>query len=357
LIQDNIQPVRCSVVIVTYNNHHEIEACLHSALRSLGPQDELIVVDNASSDGTAELISAAFPQITLVRAGNNLGFGGANNLGVRHARGEYLAFLNPDTTVESGWLNALLDVLQAEPQVGMVTSRILLMNDPERVNTCGNDVHISGLTLCRGLGRPRHEYDTLAEVAAVSGAAFAMRRALFETLGGFDESYFLYLEDTDLSLRARLAGWRILYAPDSIVYHDYRLTFGPHKTYYEERNRYWMLLKLLRARTLLALLPALLLAEVVTWGFVLLRERRNWRNKLRAYAAIVMRWPELQASRRQTQALRRVSDWQLLSPAAYRLGYEQTGGGLIPRLAHWLFDPFFWLARGFSQGAGRLLCA
>lgn len=349
--------VRASLIIVTYNSRSQIEACLRTALASLGPQDELIVVDNASSDGTPELAAEAFPQVTLLRSGQNLGFSAGNNLGARHAQGEYLAFLNPDTTVEPGWLEALLEALQADPQAGVATSRILLMDDPERVNTCGNEVHISGLTLCRGLGRPRREYDTSAEVAAASGAAFAMRGELFELLGGFDEAYFLYMEDTDLSLRARLAGWHILYAPQSIVYHDYRLTFGPHKTYYQERNRYWMLLKLLRWRTLLALLPALLLAEAVTWGFVLLRERRNLGNKLRAYAYIVKNWPALQASRRQAQALRRVSDRQLLSLSVYRLGYEQTGSGLLPRLAHWAFDPFFWLARGFSQGAGRLLCA
>jgi hypothetical protein len=238
-----------------------------------------------------------------------------------------------------------------------VTPKILLMDDPERINTCGNEIHISGLTLCRGMGEPRSAYPQLEEVGAASGAAFAIRRELFETLGGFDEAFFMYMEDTDLSLRARLAGWRIVYVPESIVYHDYRLTFGPQKTYYQERNRYRMLLKTLRKRTLLALLPALLLAELVTWGFVLLLERRNLGNKLQAYLAVIRDKEQLLQTRQHSQVLRRVSDRQLLAQIQYRLGYEQTGGGWLPRLAHSVFDPLFWLARLFARGLVTVLCA
>ena len=348
---------RLSLVIVSYNNRAEIEACLRSALRSLGQADELILVDNASSDGTAELAESSFPGLCILRPGNNLGFGAGSNLGALHAQGEYLAFLNPDTTVEPGWLEALLSALQDDPQAGMAASKILLLDDPQRINTCGNEMHISGLTLCRGMGQPEHSFSNLEQVSAVSGAAFMMRRELFETLGGFDENFFMYMEDTDLSLRARLAGYTCLYVPGSVVYHQYTLRFGPRKTYYQERNRYWMLLKVLRKRTLLALLPALLLAELVTWGFVILRERRNWGNKLRAYADVFRHWKQLSLARRQTQALRRVSDCRLLAHAQYHLGYEQTGHGVFPSLAHWIFDPLFWLARLFARGLGCLLCA
>jgi hypothetical protein len=207
------------------------------------------------------------------------------------------------------------------------------------------------------MNQPYTAYPDLAEVGSVSGAAFVIRRTLFETLGGFDPSFFMYMEDTDLSLRARLAGWRILYVPDSIVYHDYRLTFGPRKTYYQERNRYWLLLKVFRQRTLIALLPALLLAELVAWGFVLLRDRRNWANKLQAYRVVIRDREQLKLARRQTQALRRVPDSHLLAQAHFRLGYEQTGHGLLTTLAHWIFDPLFWLARLFARLLTRALCA
>ena len=265
------------------------------------------------------------------------------NLGAQHARGQVLACLNPDTTVEPGWLDHLIAALQANPRVGLVTSKILLMSDPQRINTCGNDMHCTGLTLCRGLGMDSHAFAEPTEVDAVSGAAFAIRRETLETLGGFDPDFFLYMEDTDLSWRARLAGYACLCAPQSVVHHDYSLRFGPRKTFYQERNRYLMLLKSLRWGTLVALLPVLLLGEAVTWGFVLLRERRNFGNKLRAYAWVFRHWRHIMEARAATQSLRRVRDRDLIAQCTHRLGFEQTGPGFIARVAHVVFDPLFFL--------------
>jgi GT2 family glycosyltransferase len=280
-----------------------------------------------------------------VRNQVNLGFGAGCNAGAALVDGDYLAFLNPDTEVTPGWLENLVGVLECNRRAGLATSRIVLQHAPERLNTCGNDMHVSGLTLCRGAGLEHDALPEPGEVAAISGACFAIRRQLFEALGGFDESFFMYVEDADLSLRARLAGYACLYVPCSVIRHDYRLLFGPHKTYYQERNRYLMLLKSWHWATLIVLLPALLLAEVVTWGFVLAREKQYLGNKLRAYASVAAHWPETMRARRRTQALRRVRDRDLLVGTGYRLAFEQTGRGAIARVAHWLFDPLFFLFR------------
>ncbi len=164
---------------------------------------------------------------------------------------------------------------------------------------------------------------------------------LFEELGGFDEDFFLYMEDSDLSWRARLAGYRCIYTPDSVVYHDYTLHFGPRKTFYQERNRYLMLLKNLHWSSLAALLPVWLLAELVTWGFVLLRHRDQWRQKFEVYAWIVRHWDEIRAKRGRTQRLRARRDRDVLRLHAWRLAFEQTGPGPATILAHLFFDPLF----------------
>jgi GT2 family glycosyltransferase len=333
---------RASVIIVNHNGRMYLRDCLHSLLQDCRCY-EIILVDNASTDGSAEYVERVFPEVQVIRNKDNHGFGQGNNLGARWAKGEYLAFLNPDTAVESGWLEALIKVLEANPQVGLVTPKILLMADPERINTCGSEVHCTGLTLCRGMGMDRNALTTLVQVDAVSGAAFAMRKEVFEALEGFDETFFLYMEDTDLSWRARLAGYRCLYVPQSVVRHDYTLRFGPHKTFYQERNRYLMLLKSLQWRTLLLLLPLLLLGEVVTWGFVLLRERRQLTNKLRAYVWIIKNWHLIMQRRRRTQALRKLGDRDLIAPCTHRLAFEQTGSGAVAHLAHLVFDPLFFL--------------
>jgi len=334
-------PVRASVIIVSYNNRKHLEHGLPGIVASLGENDELILVDNASSDGGADWVRQAFPSVRLVVSETNLGFGGANNLGVGHAAGEFVVFINPDTAVDPVWLDALVHALQADPAIHMVTSRILLMRDPSTINTCGNDVHISGITLCRGMGQPAEEFDVPGLVGAVSGAAFAMRRLLFLELGGYDADFFLYMEDTDLSLRARLAGMRSAFVPASIVQHAYELRFGPTKTFYQERNRYLMLLKLYRWGTLLVLLPVLLLGELVTWGYVLLRERARAGNKLRAYGWVVKNWKLILSKRRQVQRLRRVTDRVLLAETTSSLEITQVESGWLGEAINAAFSALF----------------
>lgn len=334
---------RASVIIVNYNGREYLGRCLSSLLGEDRQDYEVILVDNASTDGSAEYVEQALPEVRVIRNRANRGFGQGNNLGAQWAKGEYLAFLNPDTVVESGWLEALIAALEADPQAGLATSKILLLADPGRINTCGNEMHYTGLTLCRGMGMDHSAFTEPAEVGAVSGAAFVIRKDVFETLEGFDEAFFLYMEDTDLSWRARLAGYRCIYVPSSVVYHDYTLYFGPEKTFYQERNRYLMLLKSLRWRTLLVLLPALLIAEVMTWGFVLWQERKRLANKLRAYAWIVAHWGQVMRSRRHVQALRRVRDRDLIAQCTYWLAFEQFDSDAIARLAHLLFDPLFFV--------------
>jgi GT2 family glycosyltransferase len=339
---------KASLIIVNYNGREDIDRCLQSLEEDDSADYELILVDNASSDGSAEYVAAHYSQVRLIRSESNLGFGAGNNLGAAQARGKYLAFLNPDTTVVPGWLDALISTLDSDPGIGLATSKILQMHSPGKVSGCGNDVHCSGLALGRGMGMDQEIFSEVEDLAAISGAAFAARKDLFDSVGGFDGDFFMYVEDTDLSFRTRLAGYRIVHVPDSVVYHDYTLSFGPRKTFYQERNRYLMLLKSLRWPTLLLLSPALVLAEVVTWGFVLLREKRHLRNKLDAYWWIVTHWPSIMEKRRQVQRSRRARDRDLLALMTHRLAYEQTGTGAMTLLARLLFDPLFFLFHRFA---------
>jgi GT2 family glycosyltransferase len=253
--------------------------------------------------------------------------------------------VNPDTVVEPGWIEALVAPLEIDDRTGLTTARILLMNDPQRLNTCGCNIHLTGLTLCRGMGRLRDSYPQRQPVGAISGAAFAIRAALFERLGGFDAEMFLYLEDTDLSWRARLAGWQTVYTPDSLVLHDYELRITPLKVFWEERNRYLMLIKSLRWPTLLLLAPVYLLAEIITWTFVLLKDRHNIGNKLRAYGWMLANWRLILRKRRETQALREVGDRQMLKSTGFSIDFGQASGGFVAAVAQLIFDPLFYVIR------------
>jgi GT2 family glycosyltransferase len=324
------------VVVVTFNHRHVVPRCLDALRETLGPADEVIVVDNASADGTADAVATGYPWVRLLRAGHNGGYGAANNLGASVARGEYLVLLNPDTVPLPGWLEALLGGLtpaapgQPGPEV-LATARLLLAGAPHRVDTFGNEVHISGITTSRGWDLPAVWGAAPEEVAAVSGACFALRRALFQRLGGFDARLFLYFEDTELSLRARLAGCRCVALPGARVLHDHRPGFSPAKLRYLERNRWWTLLKLYRWPTLLALSPVLALAEVVAWGMAARSGPGHLRAKAMAWIDLLRWLPDLPAARRQAARLRAVPDRALLRLHPTRLRFAQVAGGPAAR--------------------------
>jgi GT2 family glycosyltransferase len=334
---------QATVITVNTNELHRLVKYLPSLMASRG-EFEVLIADNGSRDGSLEYLSSHYPTIRAFALGKNLGFCAANNRAAQTARGEFLVFLNPDTEVDPDWLLHLLKPFE-DPAVGLTTAKILLMSHPDRINTCGNDVHLSGLTLCRGMGRKRECFSISDDVAAVSGAAFAIRRNLFHQLGGFDENFFIYMEETDLSCRALLAGWRCVFVPESIVQHDYNLRFGPQKVFYQERNRYRMLLKNLRWPTLAMLFPAFVLAEIVTWGFVIMSDRPNWRNKLRAYAETVKRFGEILRERKQTQALRKKRDRDLIRRMGSNLDFGQVSQSGAARWASVVFNPLFFLIR------------
>jgi GT2 family glycosyltransferase len=343
-----------SIIIVNYNGYPDLERCLNSLYQCGDLQDtEIIIVDNCSTDGSAARLRSSFPLVTVIQNHSNHGFGHGNNLGRSYACGDYLVFLNPDTVVTPGWLKPMIEALESRPRVGLVTPRLIQLSDPATLNACGHQVHLSGIVQCRGQGQPIDIYPDLEVVNAISGAAFVIRREIFDHLGGFDAPFFLFIEDTDLSWRAWLAGYECLFIPTSQIYHDYQLTFGPRKLFYYERNRYNLLLKNLHWRTLFVLLPVLLLVELIGWGFVLLYDRPNWRNKLDAYAWVIRSWSVLIKERRRVQSLRKVSDRDLLKNASPHLAFEQVGSSMITRLASSLFNPIFSFYRIFLLMAIR----
>jgi GT2 family glycosyltransferase len=338
-------PIRASVIVVSYNAVEKLIACLRSVLDVLPSDCELIVIDNASIEGNADAIEAQFPEVILVRSTVNPGFGTGANRAAARARGRFLAFLNPDTLVEPRWVELMIEALEREERAGLATPRIVMANAPDRINTCGCDVHLSGVALCRGLLQPAASHSRAAKVGSISGAAFVIRRELFELLGGFDEDMFLYVEDIDLSWRARLAGWETIFVPESVVRHDYEFRLTRRKVFWQERNRYLMLLKSLRWPTLIAIAPALVLMEVVTWGFVLLRDRKNFSNKLRAYGWVLRNWGRIMRRRSDARELRAATDRELLKATTFVLDFSQGGGGGIATVAAFVFNPLFLLSR------------
>ena len=301
-----------SVVVVNYNGAEALPRCLDALVADTN-DTEILVVDNASADGSeriAEEAAERHDSIRLLRSPTNRGYAGAVNLALAEARGTYVAVLNMDVVISPGWLEPLIAFLEATPDAGAVCPLIRLESDPRRINAAGQNVHVTALGFNRLLGEPRERAGLGAfRVSGLHGAAFLIPRDLFESIGGWDESGFLYHEDVELSWLLRLAGREIYCVPASTVSHDYHLTMFPHKLFLLERNRWRMLLSNTRLPTRFALSPLLLLSELMIWGYCLLRGRAFLRAKLDSYRWISGNRERIRERRRFVESLRRRSDW------------------------------------------------
>lgn len=340
---------RASIILVTYNGKAYLDQCLDSVHQDMSPDDEVIVVDNASTDGSADMVQREWPEVELIRNETNCGFAAACNQGANSATGGYLVFLNQDTRVSPGWLSALLDALEADPSVALATSKLLLMSKPGRIQACGKDVHYSGMGYSRGLLSSADRFCEAESVGAVDGASFAARRDAWTSLGGFDEEFYMYHEEADLSWRAQLARYKCVYVPTSIVHHDLPLGkpsgFG---LYYSNRNRYLMLLKNWSWPTLLLLWPGILLVELATWGIVIQVGWPAVQAKLRAWGWLVRNRARIMELRQDSQAIRQVPDWVILRSRQWKIRPGlYTGGGAgqaLTRLVNVLLSANAWLA-------------
>ncbi len=330
-----------SVIVVAYDAARYLSLCLGALRQQTYQNIEILLIDTTPYDSQTAAIARQFSEVTLIAATKNLGYAGGNNLGFAHAHGEYIAILNPDTEPDSSWLGALVMALEDCPMAGLATSKIVLFDQRWQINTCGNEVHYTGLATCRGLGQPSNTYTDSALVPAVSGAAFLIRRELFARLGGFDERFFMYLEDTDLSWRAGLQGYSCLFVPTSIVAHHYTTRITPTKLFYLERNRYLMLLQNFQWWTLLLLVPALVLTEITTWGFAVLHRKHHLHAKVRACVWIVRHPRLIHTTRRRVQRIRLKSDAYIIRQFGYRLPIEQVSSNVVALPVRFLVEPLF----------------
>ena len=242
-----------SVVVVTWNGLAHLRRLLPPLLDQRLPGGagfEVLVVDNASRDGTGAYLTglaARERRLRLLFNPRNEGFAGPNNLGFDAARGRYVATLNNDTVPQPGWLAALVEVAESDPRAGSVASRMVFDHAPGLIQSAGITIDRAAIAWDRLVGRPLAEGERAPiEVFGASAGGGPYRRTMLRELGGFDRRYFMYLEDVDLAWRARLAGWRAFSAPAAVVRHAHSASAGegsPLKNWHLGRNKVWVTAK------------------------------------------------------------------------------------------------------------------
>jgi GT2 family glycosyltransferase len=232
-----------SVIIVNYNGLRFLENCLASLKKQTYPcaKYEVIVVDNGSADDSIAFIRNNSPEVKIIEAQKNLGFAAGNNLGFKHAKGDFFALLNNDTEVPENWLSALADSMLKSKSIGLVTCKILFHGDRQTINSTGLELLSDGRGSDRGFReKDSGQYNQIEDVFGACGASVLLRKEMLTDIGYFDERLFMYYEDLDLAWRAKLRNWRCVYTPETVVYHIHCGSSGEWSnffTYHVERNR------------------------------------------------------------------------------------------------------------------------
>jgi len=244
-----VKNILVSIIIVNFNGGKFLKQCLDSLSNQTYKNIEIILVDNASTDGSGDLIERSYSDsVRLIKNNANYGYARANNIGIAASKGKYVMVLNNDTEVLPTMLESLVKPIENDEQVGMCAPKILIMRDHKLIDSTGMGIYSDGTSRQRGwLEQDRGQYDQLKDVLLPSGCAALYRKSMLDQIGYFDERFFAYCEDSDLGLRARLAGWKCVFVSEAVVYHYYAGYWrghSPRKILMIERNRLLLIIKL-----------------------------------------------------------------------------------------------------------------
>lgn len=300
--------MRASVtaVVVAYGAEPWLQRCVEALLASHDVDVDVVLVDNGCTDGAVDELRVR-PRIQVIEPERNLGFAGGCNAGAAVASGDLIALVNPDAIVDPGALARMAEVL-VDPNIGIATASLRLSDRPDLLNSGGNMIHFLGFGWVGDFEVPA-DHVGARDVASASGASMMMRSPDWRELGGFDEMYFAYHEDAELSWRCWQAGMRVRYVPEAIVLHRYEFSRTPSKMYLLERNRLIFMLTLFESRTLWLLLLPMVVLEV---GMLAVAAAQGWsQQKLDGWRWLATNLRIVRARRRERMRQRRVPDREL----------------------------------------------
>lgn len=236
--------MKLTIIIPNYNGKHFMKPCLDSLMRQTYPDFQILVVDNASTDGSLEFIRENYPEIEVLSLDQNYGFSSAVNAGIRHASTPYVILLNNDTTADPRYVEEMLKAIESSPCIFSVSSKMIQMYHPDLIDSAGDLYTLLGWGVCRGTGRPVTNYTNADEIFTACAGAAIYRRKVFQKIGYFDESHFAYLEDIDIGYRAKIYGYKNMYCPTALVFHVGSGTSGSKyngfKVKLSARNSVWL---------------------------------------------------------------------------------------------------------------------
>ena len=305
---------KVSVQIVTYNSGKDIKTCLDSVFSQSYPIQEVTIIDNQSSDKTLQIVEV-FNNIKLIKNDYNNGFAGGHNQGIRISKSDYILVLNPDVRLSKDYMKNIISVMEYDTEIGMATGKLYRDIDMKILDSAGIIIKKNRRAFDRGSGEiDRGQYDYSKEIFGVSGAAAVYRREMIKDISYqgqfFDESFFAYKEDIDVSWRALLLGWKSQYIPDSIAEHGRGWQEEKKRSqvplYIRQKsyiNRYYCILKNDQLSYFALHLPFIIAYEIASFSYAFLRERKLllvWKSFIREYKHMFEKRKMIQLNRKKT---------------------------------------------------------
>lgn len=338
-----------SVIIVTYNSDEYLRDCLESLFRVTYKNLEIHIIDNNSKDKTRGIINSFRKRISHIFLDANVGYAGANNIGIKNANGEFVFLLNPDTKVDIHIFDNLLKAFRNNANMVVGQPVVYLMKDPKRLNCTGKVTHFMGFDWVRDY--KKITYPREGEIMSFSGCGVMIKKSVFTVTKAFDPNYTMYYEDSDLSWRLRLFGYKLMFVPSAIMYHDYkyipveRYQTLKSKLFYNERNRIMTFYKNYSMRTIVLLLPSALFLEFCMVVYAL---SGGWFiEKIKGYISIIALRHSLQKNRVFVQKNRIVSDREITRNFMSTLNMEIYNNGAVKLFINPMLSCYWGLVKRF----------
>ena len=312
MMKNEFEPL-VSVIILNYNAGNLLSECIESVLKTDYEKFEIIIVDNDSKDDSVDRCKEKFRDVQIIENKKNLGYCEGNNVGIRNAKGEFIAILNPDTVVDSNWLKELIKGYEIFGD-GMYQPRFLTTNNHKILQGTGNMINLFGFGFARNKGDiDEGQFNEPERIGYASGTCLFTSKKIIEELDMFDSFLFAYHDDLDLCWRAALKNIKSYYIPSSIVYHPpegYTFKWNSFKFYLLERNRQYCLLTHYSRKTYFKMLPALMIIEIGVFFYYL--KKGVLLSKFKATLSILKNFKHINVTYKKIQNKRKISDRELI---------------------------------------------
>lgn len=349
---------KVGIILVNYKDYAEkfLSECRDSLRKQTYKNFVVYIVDNASSPETVAYLHKEFPEAVIIprKDGN---YAAANNAGIERASSdgsEYLVIVNMDVKLDPLWLEELVIAFESQENVAFAQSLLLLYPTTKeewenpKINSLGNLNNFLGFGFTKGYQVPVKDvslFDTLEIKGYASGCSFITSREVIEKIGGYDEEYYMYHDDLEMSWRAKLAGYKIILVPKSIVYHKYEFARSVRMLYYMERNRFLAILSYYRWPTLILFMPALIFMELGMWMYSILNGWFFTKVKVEWYFNQPKTWKHIFEVRKKIREIRKISDKEILKNFWGKVEFQEIANPLLKYIANPILNTYFKLIR------------